>query len=66
MKLLEVFPQSNGFVLVSEFMTSDLGELIRDWEEKMSLALKKSYLQQLLNGVAYMHENSIMHRVIIS
>lgn len=61
-KLLEVFPQGLGFVLVFEFMVSDLGELINDFESPINEPLIKTYSQMLLKGVAFMHSNSIMHR----
>lgn len=61
--LREVFPHSMGFVLVCDYMITDLGELIRDFEHPLTSPETKSYLQQLLYGVAYMHSNGIMHRV---
>ena len=62
-KLREVFPHSTGFVLVFEFMLSDLLEVVRNSEQPLTEAQIKSYMMMLLKGIAYCHENSIMHRV---
>ncbi|CAH1785058.1 unnamed protein product [Owenia fusiformis] len=61
-KLREVFPHGTGFVLVFDYMLSDLAEVIRNIERPLSEAQIKSYMQMLLKGVAYCHENNIMHR----
>lgn len=60
--LKEVFPQGLGFVLVFEFMVSDLGEMISNIETPIDESHIKSYTLMLLRGVAFMHRNSIMHR----
>lgn len=61
-KLLDVFAQGTGFVLVFEYMLSDLSEVIRNSDNPISEAQVKSYMKMLLHGVAFCHENSIMHR----
>ncbi len=61
-KLLDVFAQGTGFVLVFEYMLNDLSEVIRNDSQPLSEAQVKSYMKMLLNGVAFCHENSIMHR----
>ncbi|XP_071960531.1 cyclin-dependent kinase 20-like [Antedon mediterranea] len=61
-KLREVFPHGTGFVLVFEYMLSDLSEVVRNSEEPLTEAQVKSYMLMLLKGVAYCHDNSIMHR----
>lgn len=61
-KLLEVFAQGTGIVLVFEYMLSDLAEVIRNSEQPITEAQVKSYMKMLLHGVAFCHENSIMHR----
>ena len=60
--LLDVFPQGLGFVLVFEYMFSDLGEMIANVEWPLTEAQIKAYTQMLLRGVAFMHSNHIMHR----
>ncbi|VDN13298.1 unnamed protein product [Dibothriocephalus latus] len=52
-----------GFVLVFDFMPTDLSEVLRNVERPLSVETVKSYMLMLLKGVAYMHANSIMHRV---
>ena len=64
-KLREVFPHGTGFVLVFEFMLSDLSEVIRSSLVPLTEAQVKSYMLMLLKGIAYCHDNSIMHRVSI-
>lgn len=61
-KLLDVFAQGTGFVLVFEYMLSDLAEVIRNSDHPITEAQVKSYMKMLLHGVAFCHENSIMHR----
>lgn len=61
-KMLDVFPQGLGFVLVFEFMMSDLAELIKDAETPLKEPEIKSYMLMLLKGVEYLHRNNIMHR----
>lgn len=61
-KLLDHFAQGTGFVLVFEYMLSDLSEVIRNSDYRITEAQVKSYMKMLLHGVAFCHENSIMHR----
>ncbi|KAL5516172.1 hypothetical protein EMCRGX_G001446 [Ephydatia muelleri] len=61
-KLREVFPYGVGFVLVFDYMLSDLSEVIRNSEKPLTEAQIKSYMLMLLKGVAYLHGNNIMHR----
>lgn len=63
MKLKGVFPQGTGFVLVFDFMVSDLSEVIRNADCPLTPAQVKSYMMMLLKGVAFLHHNNIMHRV---
>lgn len=61
-KLIDVFPYGTGFVLVFEYMLSDLSEVLRNSTRPLTEAQIKSYMLMLLKGVAFCHENSIMHR----
>lgn len=61
-RLREMFPQGNGFVLVFDYMLSDLAEVIRNADKPLTEAHIKSYMLMLLKGVAYLHGKSIMHR----
>eukprot|EP00842_Homolaphlyctis_polyrhiza_P004457 jgi/Hompol1/5011/HPOL_000673-RA len=61
-KLREVFPSGTGFVLVFDFMLSDLAEVLRNASQPLTEAQIKAYMNMLLKGVAFCHQNSIMHR----
>ncbi|XP_074873645.1 cyclin-dependent kinase 20 isoform X3 [Carettochelys insculpta] len=61
-KLKAVFPHGAGFVLVFEYMLSDLAEVIRNAQQPLTQAQVKGYMLMLLQGVAFCHANSIMHR----
>ena len=61
-KLYDIFPHAAGFVLVFEFMLSDLSEVIRNYEQPLTESQIKSYMLMLLKGVAFCHEKQIMHR----
>ena len=64
-KLREVFPHGTSLVLAFEYMLSDLSEVIRNTEKPLTEGQVKSYMLMLLKGVAFCHENNIMHRVCI-
>lgn len=64
-KLKDVFPHGTGFVLVFDFMLSDLSEVIRNSEHPLTPAQVKGYMMMLLKGVAFLHHNNIMHRVSV-
>ncbi|XP_048348044.1 cyclin-dependent kinase 20 [Sphaerodactylus townsendi] len=61
-KLKDVFPHGTGFVLVFEYMISDLSEVIRNSEQPLTDGQVKGYMLMLLKGVAFCHANAIMHR----
>ncbi|XP_063585943.1 cyclin-dependent kinase 20-like [Penaeus indicus] len=61
-RLLDVFAEGAGFVLVCELMLGDLGEMIRDAARPLTPAQVKSYMTMLLSGVAFLHRHHIMHR----
>ncbi|KAM4563940.1 cyclin-dependent kinase 20 isoform 2-T4 [Odontesthes bonariensis] len=61
-KLKDVFPHGTGFVLVFDFMLSDLSEVIRNYRRPLTPAQVKGYMMMLLKGVAFLHHNNIMHR----
>lgn len=62
-RLKEVFPHGTGFVLVFDFMLSDLSEVIRNTQRPLTQSQVKGYMMMLLKGVAFLHHNNIMHRV---
>lgn len=61
-KLREVIPQGMGFMLVFEFMFSDLSEVIKNYVQPLTQAQIKRYMVMLLKGVAFCHSIKIMHR----
>ncbi|XP_054878167.1 cyclin-dependent kinase 20 isoform X2 [Poeciliopsis prolifica] len=61
-KLKDFFPHGTGFVLVFDFMLSDLSEVIKNSQRPLTPAQVKGYMMMLLKGVAFLHQNSIMHR----
>ncbi|XP_074794009.1 cyclin-dependent kinase 20 isoform X2 [Natator depressus] len=61
-KLKAMFPHGAGFVLVFEYMLSDLAEVIRNAQQPLTQAQVKGYMLMLLQGVAFCHANNIMHR----
>ncbi|KAA0193230.1 CMGC/CDK protein kinase [Fasciolopsis buskii] len=61
-RLREVFPHGTGFVLVFDYMLTDLSEVIRNSDCPLTESHIKSYMIMLLSGVEVMHENGIMHR----
>ena len=62
-ELLDAFPAGIDFVMVFEFMPSGLWELLKDHDKPLNDSQIKTYMKMLLEGAAYMHANSIMHRV---
>nr|CAH8827370.1 unnamed protein product [Trichobilharzia regenti] len=60
--LREVFPHGTGFVLVFEYMVTDLSEVIRNSQPPLTEAQVKCYMLMILRGVEVMHANGIMHR----
>ncbi|XP_014210302.1 cyclin-dependent kinase 20-like [Copidosoma floridanum] len=61
-ELLDAFPAGLDFVMVFEYMPSGLWELLKDSDRPLKDSQIKTYMRMLLEGVAYMHSNSIMHR----
>nr|AGH55868.1 Cyclin dependent kinase 9 [Brachionus manjavacas] len=50
------------FYLVFEFCEHDLAGLLSNSKVKFSLSEQKKVMQQLLNGLYYIHKNFILHR----
>ncbi|OQR69379.1 cyclin-dependent kinase 2-like [Tropilaelaps mercedesae] len=64
-KLYDIVPSQNHLYLIFEFMTMDLKRLLdRHSRTKTPLGedLVKSYMWQLLQGLAYCHQHMILHR----
>ena len=64
-RLIDVLHSSKYFTLVFEFLDTDLKKIIdihSKKNEKLTQKEIKSYLYQLLKGVAYIHKHKIIHR----
>ena len=61
-KLKDVIPQGMGFMLVFEFMVSDLSEVIKNYQNPLTPSQVKRYMVMLLKGMAFCHSIKIMHR----
>uniref|UniRef100_A0A915IEV9 Cyclin-dependent kinase 20 n=1 Tax=Romanomermis culicivorax TaxID=13658 RepID=A0A915IEV9_ROMCU len=62
--LRHMFPHGPGFVLVFDFMITDMAKLVKDINlPPMNTSTLKFYFQQILSALVYMHDDcGIMHR----
>lgn len=58
-----MFPRGMSLVLVLEYMTGGLWDMLHHNQQELTLPRVKSYVQMLLKGVRYMHAHYVMHRV---
>ncbi|KAG6448198.1 cyclin-dependent kinase 2 [Manduca sexta] len=61
-QLLDVLLADNKLFLVFEYLNMDLKRLMDLTKGPLRLDLVKSYLRQLLEGVAYCHAQRVLHR----
>lgn len=64
-RLLDVLPEDKKLYLVFEYMTEDLKKHMdkaASCKTPLAVKLVKSYLWQLLQGIAYCHSHRILHR----
>jgi len=61
-RLLDVIHGTNKLYLVFEYVDQDLKRYMDSVRDPMSPMLIKSYLYQLLRGVAYCHKRRVLHR----
>lgn len=67
MKLLNMYPDLSGMALVFDYVPHTLYTRMRCPDDRnvppLDAALARCYFEQLLDGLAYLHANRIMHRV---
>lgn len=61
-ELLDVFTTKNSLVLVFEYLDWSLEDVVRDKATPLSAADVKSYMQMLLQALAFVHEQQVVHR----
>lgn len=52
-----------GVVLVMEYLPLGLNDMIRNYEQILTVPQIKKYVKMLLLGIAFLHGENIMHRV---
>lgn len=60
--LRDVIHTEKKLTLVFEFMEQDLKKLLDMCDGGLDLEITKSYLYQLLNGIAHCHQHRVLHR----
>lgn len=63
-ELIDVICQLPHLFLVFDYLEVDLKRYLDSIENDMSLELVKSFMKQLLSGIAYLHMHRILHRDI--
>uniref|UniRef100_A0AAV1UUR3 Cyclin-dependent kinase 2 homolog n=1 Tax=Peronospora matthiolae TaxID=2874970 RepID=A0AAV1UUR3_9STRA len=62
MELLDVFVAHDTMNVVYELLPSNLDDVIKDKAVVLTAADIKSYMQMMLQGLAYCHEHYVLHR----
>lgn len=61
-KLYDAYQRGSSLYLVFEYCLNDLERIIKDEKTQLPPCDIKSYMRMLLSGVAFCHENWILHR----
>lgn len=61
-RLCDVIHTERKLTLVFEFLDQDLKKMLDQTESGLDAATTKSFLYQLLRGVAYCHQHRVLHR----
>ena len=62
--LLDVFPSETNLVLVLEYMTADLADIISSSKFQLPLSMIKYCSLAVIEGVGHCHSHNIIHRDI--
>lgn len=61
-RLLDVIHTESTLTLVFEFMNMDLKKYMDDHPPSLVMDTVKVFMLQLLHGIAYCHDNRVLHR----
>lgn len=61
-ELLDVYPEETTLCLVLEYLPSDLSEIIDHAKEFLPVGHIKAFAWMLLDALAYIHSNHVIHR----
>lgn len=61
-ELKDIVMEPGKYLLVFEYMDSDLHSLMKNIERPLDDTMVQSYTNQMLEGLAYCHSMGIMHR----
>lgn len=64
LKLYDVYPDESSLCLVTEFVASDLSEVISQAKGYLSRANLKCIFKMIFEGISYCHSKGIIHRDI--
>lgn len=63
LSLIDIFPDVAGMGLVFEYMPCTLYSKIKDPVHRPTRSCFRSYMKMLLEGLSYMHNLGVLHRV---
>ena len=63
-RLYDVVHTERKLTLVFEFLDHDLKKYLDQVEGGLELPVLKSFLYQLIRGIAYCHHNRVLHRYV--
>ena len=61
----DVFGTGSNVAIVMDFMDTDLEVIIKDTSIILTPAHIKTYILQTLRGLEYLHQNWILHRLVL-
>lgn len=64
LKLFDVYPDESNLCLVTEYVASDLSEVINQAKDYLSRANLKCFFRMIFEGIGFCHSKGIIHRDI--